>query len=681
MAGEAALVLKMEARLRDFERQMDSAAKKANSAAKQIEDRFSKINPKVGAGRDPFAFIARGTKAALPGLAALGAALAAAVTVDKIIQASDAYTQMTNRLKIAGYEGENLKSVFQQLYASAQQQGAPIESLVELFGRLSLVQNQIGLSSQQLISFTDGIAAALKVQGSSATEASGALLQLSQALGGGVVRAEEFNSILEGFPVLAQAAANGIEEAGGSVAKLRQLVNDGEVSSKAFAAAIQAAFPALKQQAQEAATTVGQAGERINNAFVNLVGVFNDTTDASGYLAKGLGIIEFAINDLASAIPQARQELAALAAAAVAAYQQITAAVGAGVAASSGMQLDALKGNIGGSGYKPPPVPTLISKEELEKRGATAVAKADVKRAEEIYTGSEERIGKALMKLPPKITPISLANFPVEDAKGGKKGRGGGGGGGSRAASPDEFAREVEQYQKRTQLLQAELAVVGQNTAAQERAKAVVDLLNAAKQAGIPISESLQYRIEAEANAYGEAAQKLEDARNRIDQLNQFSEEFGSALSNAFTDAIVNGEKLNVVLENLLKQLASMAINSAFQMLFSGQGGQASPFASFLSGILGFGGARAGGGPVAGNRSYLVGEQGPELFVPGKSGMIVPNSTLASAGGGGSGSPIVVNMNSSFSGGFSEREKVELIKAQRQATVSAVQEAIARRKL
>jgi hypothetical protein len=52
-----------------------------------------------------------------------------------------------------------------------------------------------------------------------------------------------------------------------------------------------------------------------------------------------------------------------------------------------------------------------------------------------------------------------------------------------------------------------------------------------------------------------------------------------------------------------------------------------------LGANLGFGGARAGGGPVTGGTAYLVGERGPELFVPGGSGSIVPNIGLAGAGG------------------------------------------------
>lgn len=62
-----------------------------------------------------------------------------------------------------------------------------------------------------------------------------------------------------------------------------------------------------------------------------------------------------------------------------------------------------------------------------------------------------------------------------------------------------------------------------------------------------------------------------------------------------------------------------------------------------------FGGARAGGGPVDMGRSYLVGERGPELFVPGASGAIVPNGRAA---GGG----ITINVQTSDAESFRRSE-------------------------
>src|SRR5690606_31893845 len=119
--------------------------------------------------------------------------------------------------------------------------------------------------------------------------------QLSQALGSGIVRAEEFNSILEGALPVAQAAAAGLEEAGGSVAKLRALVIDGAVSSEAFFRAFEAGSVSLREQVAGAERTVSQGFVRLQNALVDAAGRLNDVTGASSGAAAALDLVADAI--------------------------------------------------------------------------------------------------------------------------------------------------------------------------------------------------------------------------------------------------------------------------------------------------------------------------------------------------------------------------------------------------
>src|SRR5690606_13726379 len=206
-----------------------------------------------------------------------------------------------NSLKVAGLSGQELTRVYDRLFASAQRNAAPVESLVELYSRASLVQKELGVSTEELIDFTDRVALALRVSGKSAAESSGALLQLSQALGSGVVRAEEFNSMLEGALPIVQAAANGITEAGGSVSKLRQLVVDGKVSSAAFFKGFQAGAVMLNQQVAGASLTVAQGFERLQNAAVDAARRINDTSGASRAATSALDTLSAAVTKLADA--------------------------------------------------------------------------------------------------------------------------------------------------------------------------------------------------------------------------------------------------------------------------------------------------------------------------------------------------------------------------------------------
>ena len=114
----------------------------------------------------------------------------------------------------------------------------------------------------------------------------------------------------------------------------------------------------------------------------------------------------------------------------------------------------------------------------------------------------------------------------------------------------------------------------------------------------------------------------IDGAKDAIDGAKEAAEDFQSTLSNAFRDLITGASSFSEVLSQILGKLSDMFAEQAFKGLFdsSGTGG----FLTSIFGALGFGGARANGGPVDAGKSYVVGEERPELFVPETSGTILP---------------------------------------------------------
>lgn len=217
-------------------------------------------------------------RAANKGIALLTAGIAgiAAIGVARqVIGLANSYAQLSNKVKVAVGEQGDLNGTIDELFAIADRTRGPVDALVQLYQRGSLAANELGASQQDLLEFTETVGTALALQGGAASEASGALLQLSQSLGSGIVRAEEFNSILEGAFPIARAAAKGIDEAGGSVAKLRQLVIEGKISSDVFFKGILSQGEDLKRQFANIAPTVDQAMTRIKNAFIQAAGSGN----------------------------------------------------------------------------------------------------------------------------------------------------------------------------------------------------------------------------------------------------------------------------------------------------------------------------------------------------------------------------------------------------------------------
>lgn len=144
-------------------------------------------------------------------------------------------------------------------------------------------------------------------------------------------------------------------------------------------------------------------------------------------------------------------------------------------------------------------------------------------------------------------------------------------------------------------------------------------------------------RLTAEAAfaAEFEVQNQLQDAMDRngkaAEKLADGAREIGIAFSSAFEDAVLEGKEFGRIMDALGKDIARAMMRALItQPLVDAVSKGSSGWLDWLSGAVS--GARADGGPVAGGRTYLVGERGPELFVPQSAGTIVPNG----AGAGGS---------------------------------------------
>jgi hypothetical protein len=137
----------------------------------------------------------------------------------------------------------------------------------------------------------------------------------------------------------------------------------------------------------------------------------------------------------------------------------------------------------------------------------------------------------------------------------------------------------------------------------------------------------------------------------------------GEMIAFGFEDAIFSGQKLSTVLKQLGLDLARLVFqNVVTAPLAKGIG-------EFIAGV------RAEGGPVNSGRSYLVGERGPELFVPGSSGSIVPNDAMRSGGGGGGPS---VNITYNIAAGVTRSELGPILESERKRLKAEIPDMVRR---
>jgi len=232
-------------------------------------------------------------------LALFGGAFAAARAVSS---ASQAYASMANSMRVLGFEADDVAAKINQIGEISKRTRSPLEATAQLYQRISIAAKDLGASQQQVLLFTENVGLALAQQGGSAAQASGALLQLSQAMSGGTVRAEEFNSILEGAFPIAQAAANAIEGAAGSVGQLRNMVIAGEVSSREFFNAILSSSEALEAAFGNTVPTVSQALTVLSTSFTLFVGQADSFLGASSALAEVIILLSGNLEFLAGVV-------------------------------------------------------------------------------------------------------------------------------------------------------------------------------------------------------------------------------------------------------------------------------------------------------------------------------------------------------------------------------------------
>jgi len=138
----------------------------------------------------------------------------------------------------------------------------------------------------------------------------------------------------------------------------------------------------------------------------------------------------------------------------------------------------------------------------------------------------------------------------------------------------------------------------------------------------------------------------------------------GDMIAQGFEDAILSGQKLGEVVRSLGRDLVRLV----FQQMVT------APLAKGISAALKIP-FMAAGGPVSGGSPYVVGEQGPELFVPHASGTIVPNNKMGGGSGSGSGS---VTVNYNIAAGVSRAELAPILEQERRRLKAEIPDMVRR---
>ena len=242
--------------------------------------------------------------------------VASAITVSLIIDSGKAFlevadnvTQLQSRIARLSSGADEAKVTFSALAQIASNTGASLQNTQSLWEKLTSSLKGTGATNSQILFLTDTLQKRGRVGGSSAEEMATALRQFGQSIDGGVVRAEEFNSVVESMPELARQMAAGL---GLSTGQLRQAMLDGKITAEAALNAIAKQSAVVNQEFNKLPRTMEQASNSLTVSLSLLVGKMNEATGASTTMVAIIDSISAAIDRLSGRTETAAQKIADL---------------------------------------------------------------------------------------------------------------------------------------------------------------------------------------------------------------------------------------------------------------------------------------------------------------------------------------------------------------------------------
>lgn len=214
-------------------------------------------------------------------------------SVGKALNISDELVQTTSRLNMMNDGVQTTAELVNMVYAAAQDARGSFGQMADVVARFGNNAKDAFSSSEEVVAFADLIQKQMTIAGASTQEAANAELQLSQALGSGVLRGDELNSIFEQAPNLIQNIADYLDV---PIGKIREMAADGELSADVVKSAIFSAADDINSKFNEMPMTWGQIWQSMQNtaliAFQPVLQRLNDLANSEAFQTFIQGAIE-----------------------------------------------------------------------------------------------------------------------------------------------------------------------------------------------------------------------------------------------------------------------------------------------------------------------------------------------------------------------------------------------------
>ncbi len=229
------------------------------------------------------------SKFAISKLGAAMAALGVGFGASELASVADEFSNIASRVSIAVGETGNFEGAMEGVKNVALATNSNLTATTMLFTKINDAGKELGLTQQQSLDLTETINKAMQLGGGAAASNEAAIVQLTQSLASGVLRGDEFNSIMEQAPGISKALAASL---GVTTGELRSMAAEGKLSAQTVISALQEQSATIATEYDKLPVTVDKALQNIRTQWMILIGEFNQDSGATSKVVEWLGVLE-----------------------------------------------------------------------------------------------------------------------------------------------------------------------------------------------------------------------------------------------------------------------------------------------------------------------------------------------------------------------------------------------------
>jgi tape measure domain-containing protein len=592
--GKATPILPPVAPRQTYElERIKKATKEASQAQKALAGNMKVVNGVARVGTKTMGAFG----SSIRNIASYLKAFAVIAAATQIVKLAEDAGQLNNRILVVSRNTDEFNANFRRLQEIAKRTRSPLRDTAVLFSRMRIATKRLGYDLDQVATATENLSKMMRIQGVGAHEARSAVLQLSQALQSGRLAGDEFRAIQEIMPALLGDIARAT---GYPIEQLKDLAREGKITPKVIMDALLDNTDKINFMFDRTKMTVGDMATQIRNSFLSMFSVITKNEGAAAslhrvytaiadtfqLLADSIGFVVTSFLFLASRFPSIEDKTANLTKEQEKLYKTME---------EGGANMGILGRGLKALGVE------VSADQSLFAQLAQGISTVNQKMLEQM--AREELLRK------------------------------------TRAELKETYEKDGITYTKAELEAETERIIKAMEEQEQEFARytqAFGDL-----KTGINLADVVENMQEL-----GESF--------RSTAFKTLVEDFPTGFGNAVADTIMEGESLKDGLSNLFKQLAKQVIaqivamitqmlimkaimaSMGFGGLAFGQGFAGQGLGGLFGGIgkgislisKGIGGLFADGGRPPVGVASIVGERGPELFVPDTPGTIIPNEQM-----------------------------------------------------